>query len=310
MNAVVLNPVMFLFQLAANLGLYGPGVLLIREAMVRWRKGVGSVLILGAAYGILEEGVALNTLFDPAAGPVGNLGVYGHWAGVSWVWLAGIVPVHMIFSITIPIIFLGIALPETRGFSFLGGKKTAVALAVLASDVLGLFLLIALGEKFWMGAPVLVGSFVVIGVLVVAARKAPAGLLRVRPGLPAIGARWMALVGVAFYPAVLLSEGVAEGTGVPPLLDFVWVVVLQGVFLVYATRVVGTEKNERGLVALTAGLIAPVAAIGVIAEAGLPFTLLGDAAFVLFLRKLWRKASPTTLPPEPHQEMAGLGNFP
>ncbi|MDG6925513.1 MAG: hypothetical protein JRN09_03075 [Nitrososphaerota archaeon] len=39
LEMVVLNPGQFLFQLAANLGLYGPGVLLVREAAVRWNKG-------------------------------------------------------------------------------------------------------------------------------------------------------------------------------------------------------------------------------------------------------------------------------
>ena len=47
LNALVLNPAMFVFQLVANLGLYGPGVLLIREAKVRWRKGWGTQLING-----------------------------------------------------------------------------------------------------------------------------------------------------------------------------------------------------------------------------------------------------------------------
>ena len=106
---------MFLFQLLANLGLYGSGVLLIYEAKVRWEKGWATVLLLGAAYGILEEGVALSTLYDPKANPVGDLGVYGHWAGVNWIWSAGIVPFHALWSISLPILLLGLALPETVG---------------------------------------------------------------------------------------------------------------------------------------------------------------------------------------------------
>ncbi|MCI4340460.1 MAG: hypothetical protein L3J73_04255, partial [Thermoplasmata archaeon] len=61
LNAIVLNPGWFLLQLGLNLGLYGPGVLLIREASVRWRNGLVPVLLLGAAYGVLEEGIALST---------------------------------------------------------------------------------------------------------------------------------------------------------------------------------------------------------------------------------------------------------
>jgi len=106
LNAIILNPVWFVLGIVANLGLYGPGVMLIREAKVRWHKGWGTVLLLGAAYGILEEGIALSTLFNPAAGPVGQLGYYGHWFGVNWIWMGGILTVHMLFSISIPILLL------------------------------------------------------------------------------------------------------------------------------------------------------------------------------------------------------------
>src|SRR5579864_1868561 len=68
---VLFPPVFFLF-LAANLGLYGSGVLLAREAMIRWKKGWASVFLLGVAYGIVEEGLDLWTLFYSKAGPVGT----------------------------------------------------------------------------------------------------------------------------------------------------------------------------------------------------------------------------------------------
>ncbi|MDG6981287.1 MAG: hypothetical protein JRN51_09295 [Nitrososphaerota archaeon] len=52
----MLNRVLFAFQLAGNLGIYGSGALLIYEAKVRWKKGWAMVLLLGGVYGILEEG--------------------------------------------------------------------------------------------------------------------------------------------------------------------------------------------------------------------------------------------------------------
>ncbi len=60
--------------------------------MIRWRKGWASVFLLGFAYAILEEGLALRTLYNPLAGPVGILGYYGHWLGVNWVWTVGLFP--------------------------------------------------------------------------------------------------------------------------------------------------------------------------------------------------------------------------
>src|SRR5438128_4188297 len=82
--ALVINPRQFVFQIVANVGLYGPGALLVREATVRWRKGWATVLLLGAAYSLLAEGVALSTLFNPPAGPVGALGDLGPWLRRRW----------------------------------------------------------------------------------------------------------------------------------------------------------------------------------------------------------------------------------
>lgn len=288
LNALVLSPVMFLFQLLANLGLYGPGVLLVREAKLRWNKGWGSVLLLGAAYGILEEGVALSTLFNPDAGPVGTLGVYGHWLGVNWVWVAGIIPVHMIYSISVPILLLGLALPKTAGRTFLQGRKLAAAFVILGADVLALFLVVTLGEKFWMGLPVLIGSIVAIVILVFAARRVSADVLHSRPELPRVGPRGLAVLGLAFYPSVLVIEFLVKGLGAPPAVDFACVVLLQGLFLVYTLVVVGSRDNGRNLVAFAFGLVVPIAAFGLISEATLPLILVADLVMVVFFIRLFR----------------------
>ena len=288
LNALMLNPAMFLFQLVANLGLYGPGVLLVREAQVKWNKGWGSVLLLGAAYGILEEGVALSTLFNPDAGPVGALGVYGHWVGVSWVWLAGILPVHMIYSVSIPILLLGLALPETAGRPFLHGRKLAAAFMILGVDVLVLFLLVTLGEKFWMGLPVFLGSFAAIALLVLAARRVPSDTLHARTELPRRGPKVLAVLGIAFYPCVLLAEFLPKGVGAPGAVGFVCVIAVQALFLVYVVRVIGSWKNGRNRAAFAFGLVIPIAVVGVAAEAALPLTLVADAVMVAFFIKLWR----------------------
>jgi hypothetical protein len=44
--------------------LYGGGAVLIRE-LARRRGGWGSIALLGAAYGIVEEGLAIQSLFNP-----------------------------------------------------------------------------------------------------------------------------------------------------------------------------------------------------------------------------------------------------
>ncbi len=46
--------------------LYGSGAILARELALRWRKGYLSLLLLGAAYGVIEEGLIVKSFFDPA----------------------------------------------------------------------------------------------------------------------------------------------------------------------------------------------------------------------------------------------------
>jgi hypothetical protein len=248
-NAIVLNPFMFAFQILANLGLYGPGVLLVREAMVRWKKGWATVLLLGAAYGILEEGIALSTLFDPNAHPVGKLGFYGHWLGVSWIWVAGILPVHMIFSISLPIMLLGLAVPRTKGESLLSRRGLRIASFLLGIDVVLLFVLVLRTGNFWMGWPVFVGSLVAMVILVLVARRVPANTLHTMSELPRLGPKRVFLMGAVFYTSVLLAEFVGMGTGLPAAADFVLVIAVQGLFLVAVLRFFGPRDNERVLIA-------------------------------------------------------------
>jgi hypothetical protein len=287
---------MFLFQIVANFGLYGPGVLLVREAMVRWKKGWASVLLLGAAYGLLEEGIALSTLFDPNANPVGKFGSYGHWLGVNWVWVAGILPVHMLFSISLPIVLLGLAVPRTNGQSLLSRRAICIVSVVLGLDVMLLFVFVSKVTGFWMGWSVFASSLAAMAFLVLAARRVPASVLRATSDLPRRGPRVSFLAGALFYTAVLLAESLGMGAGLPAAADFAVVVALQAAYLIAALRFLGSMENERNLLAFAAGLVVPIAAIGLISEASLPLTLLPALAFVLFLGRLWREYPPTPRP--------------
>ncbi|MGP8056763.1 MAG: hypothetical protein ACLP9K_04075 [Nitrososphaerales archaeon] len=80
-----------------------------------------------------------------------------------------------------------------------------------------------------------------------------------------------------------------RGAGLPAPFDFVLVIIVQALFLVYVIRKVGAQGNERRLLSLSLGLMLPIATIGVAAELALPLTLLADLAMVLFFRKLWGK---------------------
>ncbi|MGC2288680.1 MAG: hypothetical protein WA688_02325 [Thermoplasmata archaeon] len=287
-----LGVVLFFLQLAGNLGLYLPGVLLIREAMIRWNKGWGSVLLLGAAYGILEEGIALETLFYSRAGPVGAEGFYGHWLGVNWVWTAGILFVHIIFSISLPILLLGLALPKTRGKSLVGTTGVRWAFVVWAIDIPVLMIVVRAIYHYWMGWPIFFGSLVVIGLLVLAAFRAPANLLPTRSGPPRVTPFRAALIGVAFFPPILLFESFLGYWKVPPALTILVIVAYEFCLGFLVVRAIGTVENERQLVALAAGVLAVIGFIGFVAELPIPVTIVADLAAFWFLRHLWKKYTP------------------
>jgi len=114
--AFVLSPLVGAIEIA----LYGGGALLVRELGVRWRAGWLSILLLGLAYGLVEEGLVLKAVFDPAWPGAAALGTYGRAGQIGWVWLAQVDLFHATVSITAPIVLVGLMFPEHRGRPWLG----------------------------------------------------------------------------------------------------------------------------------------------------------------------------------------------
>lgn len=121
------NPIGFLLLAA----LYGSGAIVARELRIRWKKGYGSLLLLGAAYGILEEGLAVKSFFDPNWPDLGVLGVFGRWADVNWVWVEMLTIYHAVFSTAIPVLLVELAYPERREIRWVSDRVLKVFVAAL-----------------------------------------------------------------------------------------------------------------------------------------------------------------------------------
>jgi hypothetical protein len=102
--------------------LYGGGAILIRELLIRWHKGWLSLLLLGMAYGIYEEGLVVRSFFDPNWMDLDNLGVYGRAVGVNWVWTEHLTIFHALLSIAASIVFVEILYPDRRAESWVGTR--------------------------------------------------------------------------------------------------------------------------------------------------------------------------------------------
>jgi hypothetical protein len=112
--------------LLAQIGLYGCGAILIRETAVRWHGGWPSVILLGAAYGAIEEGLLEPTWFTPRL----FLHPYGVAGGVYWTYAVFNIRYHAVFSMGIPILLTEVLFPAWRGRPWLGRAGLAVTGAV------------------------------------------------------------------------------------------------------------------------------------------------------------------------------------
>jgi len=122
--------------------LYGGGAILVREITIRWEKGWVSLLVLGAAYGIIEEGLMVKSFFDPNWTDLGILGTYGRWAGVNWVWSIELTFYHAVISIAIPISIVELIFTNKRNDAWVGQRGLIILSVLFIADVaFGYFLL-------------------------------------------------------------------------------------------------------------------------------------------------------------------------
>ena len=131
---LVLNPLSLLFIAL----FYGTADLVIREIIVRRRAPLVSVLLLGAAFGFVNEGVAAGTWYTVR--PQGYLFI----GGVDWTWALSLTVFHTIISVIVPIAFIEIAFPFIRGKPLL----RRFGIIVCAVLFLGFALLVALTPQY------------------------------------------------------------------------------------------------------------------------------------------------------------------
>lgn len=224
----VASPVVFVLLV----GLYGCGVLSARELAMRWGGGWVSLLLLGAAYGVLEEGLVARSFFDPDWGDLGDLAGHGRLAGVNWVWAVYLTIFHAVFSIATPTALARVA--TRKDGPWLSSRGRAFAAAGLAA-------LTALGTAVvnpHHGSPAALGATVVI-VLVFA------GLARVaaRPGwrVAAVGPatvrpRRLAVRGFVGSAVLFALAWVVPSLGAPGVL-------LVGLLLAWAAVAAGVARR-------------------------------------------------------------------
>jgi hypothetical protein len=127
------NPILALL----NILLYGCAAMLIRELARRRGLGWASVLWLGAAFGVLEEGVTLNTWVNPSApqvctvanGVASGLCDYSRVFDINLIWALSTTAYHAVVSITIPILLVETLFPRQAAHPWLGRLALVACIA-------------------------------------------------------------------------------------------------------------------------------------------------------------------------------------
>jgi hypothetical protein len=130
------TPLKMAWLILLYLPIYGAGVLLIRELVRRAGAGWGSILLLGVAYGLVEEGIGLQSLTSPK--------LYGaaHWAprvlGINTAYTELNLVYHAVFSVLIPIVLVELLFAQHGRASYLGrgGLVISGVVAVLGVGLL------------------------------------------------------------------------------------------------------------------------------------------------------------------------------
>ena len=87
--------------MAAIVCFYGAGVVSLREIAQRLRLSGWGIILLGVAFALVEEGLALQTIFNPVG--MDGESVYGRALGVNWFWGVVVSGYHVVWSVLIPI---------------------------------------------------------------------------------------------------------------------------------------------------------------------------------------------------------------
>jgi hypothetical protein len=114
--------------------LYGGGAVVIREIARRRGRGWPTILLLALAYGLLEEGIVIHTLFNPNYLGLRLLdNAYIPALGIGAWWTLYVLALHTVWSISVPIAVVESLFANRRTTPWLGRVGLGVSGLLLAA---------------------------------------------------------------------------------------------------------------------------------------------------------------------------------
>jgi hypothetical protein len=273
-RSFLFHPSSFFFLTA----FYGSANLLIRELIRRRPRRLACLLLLGVAFGFVNEGMIAGTWYTVV--PDGYL-LFG---GIDWAWAVALTAFHTIYSLITPLFLVEALFPALARVPWLRRR-----------GIIGMSVLFGLTTSLTFLLPAyrldrLLVLLVVIVLVVIALRLPLSEQVRpLEPGkLPGLGhLRLAGFVGTLLYfGAILIVPALLARTFFPFSAMLAQVLIILGILIVCAFLAVMVRRWS------TRSAWKGSQALALITGAFLPTTLLS-----LFLPQMWLAAQPAvTLP--------------
>lgn len=257
------------------LPIYGGGAVLLRELAVRRRAGLAGLFVLGLAYCLVEEGLALRSLTSPTIYQGIGVAMGARLAGVNGVYLLLQLVNHAVWSIVVPVMITDLVLPAHRGRRYLRIPGLVIApLVFLVGVALTAFAArTSIDPGYRMGGLAVMIILAMIAVLVMIAlgplggRDAPhppgvTGRALPRPSIVLVVS---AMAGWGYLAPLWLPGhfrwGFARGVGIVPMI-----VLALAVAAGYLTLLLRRSWTPRHQAAAVTGLYLGHAAFGLLIQ--------------------------------------------
>ncbi|UJW32013.1 DUF1616 domain-containing protein [Saccharothrix sp. AJ9571] len=209
---------------------YGAGVLVIREAVVRAGGGWPSLVLLGVAYQIAKDGLGLQALTNPRMYGAADWGWRG--LGVNWSYWESQIGVYVVLGVLVPIGIADLLFPARRARPYLGKRGLLGVGALSIAGVFGLGLFVSTSQDPgyqtpWGWTLVFLALIVVLGLLALVAvprrlkRRGRATRTAPRPGVVGFVSMYLTMAFLTTLLPLGLGADLLFGDLMPPLLRLV-----------------------------------------------------------------------------------------
>jgi hypothetical protein len=211
----------YLFALVLLAPMYGGGAILIREVTRRTGRGWPSIVLLALAYGVFEEGITTQSLFDPDYAHAHLLDKgFIPALGIAVPWTLFVLALHTVWSISVPIALVEGLTGRRRTVPWLRAPGVVVAAVLFGIGSVATLATSYATDHFLAPWPALVVVLVVVVALAVTALRLPPAPVPAAPaGGTAAPSAWVPFVAtLAAGAAFMFAQNLPTWAGVAVLV--------------------------------------------------------------------------------------------